>query len=267
MVAAIISGCTKIEVVESVGGKTIPPKIISKVDFTILGAKSTQIPGDTLLYVEVGSQITLKAQRNDSAINIVSWSWNFRDNSTTGTGQYISHNFSTTLLTSLITITGVDDKGKKYERTRGVSTVQNISYCWGIQTLSTSRNTDGSLSVVLACDKRAMTGVEYNSKQYAFVGNVTDLSWGGGSSMISPTDTSYSINNGLIVANSIPGGKDILVRLTLKKGDGFEYQMGLGKVKNANLNWGKFWGAFVSPSNPTLIKFKTLGLQIIPSGS
>ena len=262
MAAVLNFSCTKTEIVYPTTGKTV----VSPVDLTVYGSKTTYVFGDTLMYVERGSLINLRAIINDSTLRIKNWTWKFYDDNSTGSGQNISHNFNIVLSKTMVKISATDDKGKVYEKTRVIFPVLNITYYWGVQTVTSAKNADGSLNAILALNKAGMKW--YSGSRYAFVGNVSQaVGWDNTQMPIAATDTSYNFNEGTINYPSGTVGNYIFVRLTLSKGDGYLYNMGAGKIVGNTLDWGTFWGDFVSEKDPTMIKFKTSGLQIIPLGT
>jgi hypothetical protein len=237
--------------------------IQSAVNFEVLGLKTTKVPGDTTIYVEQGTQLTLKAFA--SGPSIVSWSWRFLDDNLVASGELTSHAFNSgsTTTTCLVIIRGADSAGKVYERTRKIISLAKIDYVQGVQCLTSIKYTETSFGVVLAVNKSGMNSV---AKQYAYTGNVMDSPWSG-SVVIAPADTNYNVIAGVATAVTNAYGKYVLIRLSLRKSE-FEYQMGIGKINVNTLIWGQFWGPFVSTQNNSLIKFSiSTDGKVIPKGT
>lgn len=257
MVAMI--SCVKQELV-SESDITSPTvnKVESPINFTALGTKATTEVGDTLIYIEKGSLITLQAATTGPSIK--SWSWNFTDDTSTAAGELVSHTFNT-LAKSLVRISGVDAAGKKYERTRVVSVVSNLAFYQGVQVISSVKNTDGTFALVLAFHKGGM--LNYKGS-YAYTGNITDVPWSG-SVLVAPADTNCTVIDGKATAVLNAYAKHILVRLNLKNSE-YEYSMGVGKISGSSLIWGNFWGPFVG-TNTSMVKWKFLADgTVVPKG-
>lgn len=274
IVAMISFSCTK---VEYIGDTTAPivQKVESPINFKVLGSMTTQIIGDTSVYIQRGLQTTLEAFSSGPVIK--QWTWSFADDNSTVDGQLVSRNFNSNLLVSytsppvktVIKITGTDVNGKKYERTRVLYIVWYVGDFWGVQNIATEINTDKSFTITLACHKN---GMNYKGGQYAYTGSVTSSPWNG-SVVIAPADTNYNVVNGKAIAAINSVGKYILVRLNfnLKLGTN-SYSMGVGKIIGNNLIWGTFWGPFIGSDNNTMIKFDIVldaqgGVMTAPKGS
>lgn len=259
MVAMMNFSCVKQELVSEADLNLAAKKVESPLNFTVLGVKATTEAGDTLIYIEKGSSITLQATTTGPSIK--SWSWNFTDDTSTAIGELVSHTFNV-LTKSLVKISGVDAAGKKYERTRVVSVVSNIAFYQGVQVISSVKNTDGTFALVLAFHKGGM--LNYKGNQYAYTGNITDVPWSG-SVLVAPADTNYTVIDGKATAVLNAYAKHILVRLNLKSSE-FEYNMGVGKISGSSLIWGNFWGPFVG-TNTSMVKWKFLtDGTVVPKG-
>jgi len=243
---AVMSACTKEVLVQAPNGSiiTIVPK---QIDISIVGGKATVGLGDTSIYVQQNAAITLKIIASNTTLT--GQSWKFYDDGSTSTGELITHTFATSSSKSYVKVTGVNSSGKTIEVTRTIFVVPNVSYYWGVQNLSLTKNADNSFSMTLAFNKIGMNS--YRGKQYAYIGNITDVPWSG-QVLIAPADTNYSVSNGVATAVTNGYGNWIIVRLTLKS-YGFQYNMGLGKINGTTLNWSPFSGPFVKQDNLTLV--------------
>lgn len=236
--AFFMFGCEK-QSYHELGDNENSPEIRMKVGQKVVGIN------DTLL-VERGVSVSFLAISNGP--NIVTWQWTFADGSAFGPNT--SHTFRGDYFSvTEVRLIGVADDDQTYQRILQVKILPALDGLPAVKEISSTPLGGGIFRIVMAANKAAMK----TKGDFFYIGDVTATDWV--ATLIPAVDTNfYVISNALVLpTNAAEIAKFVAVRMILTPG---KYQMGVGRIFGGNQYWGIYWGAFVNPSNPTLIKFE-----------